>query len=47
MRVCLCGIGAMGGTHAALLKMQDVEFVAVADAVAEKRKMASEKRSGP
>ena len=43
MRVCLCGIGAMGGTHAALLKTQDVEFVAVADAVAEKRQMAEER----
>lgn len=43
MRVCLCGIGAMGGTHAALLKTQDVDFVAVADAVAEKRQMAEER----
>ena len=40
MKVCLCGIGAMGSTHAALLKKQDVDFVAVADAVEEKRTMA-------
>ncbi len=43
MKVGLCGLGAMGGTHAALLAKQDVEFVAAADAVAEKRKMAEER----
>ena len=43
MRVCLCGIGAMGGTHAALLKAQDVDFVAVADVVAQNRQMAEER----
>lgn len=45
MRVGLCGIGTIGRTHAALLVKQNVEFIAVADAMTKKREIA-EKRYG-